>query len=106
MSDPFPVNRRDLETRIAEKARQDEAFKQELLNKPTETILKELGIEHTPAGLRFHVLEETPESVYLVLPMSHEKLSELAGHEKPVTNRELRRTRLARRVIVMKCEDE
>jgi hypothetical protein len=106
MSDSTPINRRDLEARIVGRAQQDEAFRQELLRSPTETILKELGLEHTPAGLNFQVLEETPEKLYLVLPLSRERISELAGHERPITDRELQRARRTTRVVIMKCEDE
>jgi hypothetical protein len=105
MPDPAPINRRDLEARIIARARRDTAFRQELLKSPTETILRELGIEHPPRALKFQVLEETPETLYLVLPISQEKIRELAGFEGVLLNQELELAQRSRRVVIMKCED-
>jgi hypothetical protein len=103
--DAAPVNRRELEQRIIARARTDSAFKQELLRNPTETVFKELGIEHRPSGLKFQVVEETPETLYLVLPIGHDKISELASPEGVLSNKELAAPRRSRRVLIMKCED-
>jgi hypothetical protein len=56
-----------LETRVIAKAWQDEEFKQELLKNPTETIMKELGLEYSPDRPRFEVLEETPDILFSFL---------------------------------------
>lgn len=60
--------RKELEQEIVAKAWKDEAFKQQLLSNSKETIAKEIGIE-LPENFQMKVLEETPNTVYFVLPM-------------------------------------
>lgn len=58
-----------LEQRIIEKAMKDEQFREKLMASPNETIEQELGVK-LPASLRINVLEEKPDNVYLVIPMT------------------------------------
>jgi hypothetical protein len=59
--------KQQLEQRIIEKAMKDEQFREKLQTGPKEAIEQELGVT-LPASLRINVLEEKPDSVYLVLP--------------------------------------
>jgi hypothetical protein len=86
-----PRNRQELEALIIKKAQQDTGFKQELLNNPTSTIMKELGLEYTPDVARFKVLEETPDTLYLVLPMEQQQIASLVEQGKELTDDELER---------------
>ncbi|WP_051261226.1 NHLP leader peptide family RiPP precursor [Desulfovibrio inopinatus] len=54
--------------KIVTKAQQDATFKQELLNDPKSTLEKEFGMS-LPSGLEIDVVEETPQKVFLVLPI-------------------------------------
>lgn len=100
-SQSAPLNRRDLETRIIAKVWQDEEFKQKLLNNPTETIIKELGLELSPDRPSFQVLEETPDTLYLVLPMTPKQIASLAGEEAELSDEELQG--MVREVVMLKC---
>lgn len=75
---PEEVSLKEIETKVIEKAWQDEAFKDLLLSDPASALSKEFGIE-LPPGLEVKVLEETPEQVFLVLPASSE--GELSDQE-------------------------
>jgi hypothetical protein len=52
--------------KVITKAWHDEAFKKRLLETP-EAVLAEEGLD-PPPGVKFRVVEETPEQVYLTLP--------------------------------------
>lgn len=91
MNQTIPRNRQELEALIVKKAQQDAAFKQELLNNPTSTIMKELGLEYTPDVAKFTVLEETPNTLYLVLPMEQQQIASLAGEKKELMDDEIKR---------------
>ena len=62
------MNRRDLEDNMITRAWQDAAFKQELLNNPKAVLEKE-GI-HLPTYIEVKVIEETPTTLYLVIPVN------------------------------------
>ncbi len=100
------TNRQELEAKIINKARNDHAFKQQLLEFPTETILKELGLEYEPNGFSFEVLEETSDRLYLVLPLSHDKIATLVNNGKGISDQELEKqvVRSQSRVI-QKCSE-
>lgn len=66
-----PMTREDMEARIISKAWQDESFKQELIGNPTAVFCRELGLD-LPQGLEVRVVEETPTTIYLVLPAKPE----------------------------------
>lgn len=53
------------------RAREDEAFKQRLLDSPQATLEEALGIE-VPEGVEIHVHEQTPTQVHLMLPANPE----------------------------------
>ena len=98
--------RQELEAKIIHKAHNDDAFKQKLLKSPTETILKELGLEYEPNGFRFEVLEETSDRLYLVLPLSHDKIATLVNDGEAISDQELEKqvVRSQSRVI-QKCSE-
>ena len=60
--------RQEFEADIVAKAWQDEAFKQELLSNPKATLTKEFGTP-IPDSIQVRVLEENPNTLYLVLPV-------------------------------------
>ena len=73
---------------LIQRSLQDESFRQGLLAAPKATIEQELG-EQLPADLKVQVLEETQETVYLVLPptrvsgeLSDKELDSVAGGVK------------------------
>ena len=57
----------EIQKKIILRALQDEAFKQKLLNNPKQVIEEELCVKLS-ADLQINVVQETPNSVYLVLP--------------------------------------
>ncbi|NLF77276.1 MAG: NHLP leader peptide family natural product precursor [Chloroflexi bacterium] len=56
---------------IVEKAQQDPAFRQELLNNPRAALEKFSGVV-LPEGINYIVHEQTPSTVHLVLPLALE----------------------------------
>ena len=73
--------------RITERAAKDPDFRRDLLADPKHVVARELGLV-LPDFLELHVLEETPTSVYLVLPaappapgaqLSDDQLDAVAG---------------------------
>jgi hypothetical protein len=69
------LSRKDLEARLIAKAQADEPFRQALLSNPRATIEKELG-GTMPEGFQVKVVEETANTLYLVLPTAEGQLSE------------------------------
>ncbi len=99
-------NRQELEAKIINKARNDDAFRQKLLEFPTETILKELGLEYEPNGFKFEVLEETSERLYLVLPLSHDQTTTLANDGKEISDPELEKQLVrSQSRVIQKCSE-
>jgi|GEM_PF-1858368 len=76
--------RKDLEIHLITRALKDEGFKQELLANPKAVVEKELGTK-LPEDLEINVLEETEDTLYMVLPcnpyegMSEEELKASLG---------------------------
>ncbi|GAA6615653.1 NHLP leader peptide family RiPP precursor [Scytonema sp. NUACC26] len=60
--------RQEFEADLVAKAWKDEAFKQELLTNPKATLSKEFGTS-IPDNIQVRVLEENPNTLYLVLPV-------------------------------------
>ena len=60
--------RQQLEARLIDRALQDDAFRQELVRDPKGVVARELGMEQLPEHIQVQVLEESPSTVYLVLP--------------------------------------
>ncbi len=61
-------SRQELEADLVAKAWEDEGFKQELLSNPKATLTKEFGIP-IPGSIEVRVLEENPNTLYVVLPV-------------------------------------
>jgi len=76
--------RKDLEVHLITRALKDDGFKQELLANPKAVVEQELGMK-LPEELEINVLEETEDTVYMVLPcnpyegMSEEELQASLG---------------------------
>ena len=54
-------------SQVIERATRDSQFRQELLRDPNGTLERELGV-NIAAGVEIRVVEETPSTLYLVLP--------------------------------------
>jgi hypothetical protein len=59
--------RADMERRLIEKSLQDEAFRQRLIEDPKGAVEQELGTR-LPEEVRVVTVEETQDTIYLVLP--------------------------------------
>ena len=75
----------DPRARIAHKAATDAAFRQALISNPKATLSKELGVP-VPDGIKVHVVEDSADTVHLVLPprqgsrqLSESELQAVAG---------------------------
>jgi Nitrile hydratase, alpha chain len=82
-----PRARREPAAGLLERAAKDDAFRRALVEDPSGTLERELGVR-LPAGVRLTVLEETATNRYLVLPpdplrpageLSEEELDAVAG---------------------------
>ena len=62
-------DRKELEQRVIQRAEQDPAFRSSLLADPKAALEQELGAS-LPAGVQVQVVEETSDTVYLVLPQA------------------------------------
>jgi hypothetical protein len=68
--------RKDLEIHLITRALKDEGFRQELIANPKAVVEKELGTK-LPEELEINVLEETEDTLYMVLPCNpYEGISE------------------------------
>ena len=61
------TGRAEMERRLIEKSMEDEAFRQKLIEDPKGAVEEELGAR-LPEGVRVVTVEETAETIYLVLP--------------------------------------
>ena len=59
--------RQQLEQQLIEKAMKDESFRKQLIENPGAAIEAETGMK-IPETLKIKVLEESPQTVYIVLP--------------------------------------
>jgi hypothetical protein len=59
--------RAEMERRLIERSIQDESFRRRLLEDPRATMERELGVQ-LPPGVQIQAVEETADTVYLVLP--------------------------------------
>jgi len=71
MSDSAPSDRHEVEDRLTSRAMNDPAFRQQLLDDPQSAVREELGVQ-LPSEVTIKVLEETPDTLYLVIPASLE----------------------------------
>jgi hypothetical protein len=60
-------SRHEFEATLIARAWQDETFKQELISNPKAVYTRELG-QQIPDSLTIQVIEETPSTLYLVIP--------------------------------------
>jgi hypothetical protein len=67
MAEQAPRTRRDMEAEIVARALKDEGFARELRADPKAVIEREVGGK-LPEGIEVKVVEETPDTLYLVLP--------------------------------------
>lgn len=85
MAEQAPPTRRDMEAALIKRALQDEGFARELRADPKAAIEGEVG--KLPEGIEIKLVEETPNTLYLVLParpspgaeLSDEELEQVAG---------------------------
>jgi Nitrile hydratase, alpha chain len=68
--------RAQMERRIVQRSIEDESFRQRLMDDPKGAVEEELGTQ-LPEEVRVVILEETADTVYLVLPGS----TSMAGRE-------------------------
>jgi hypothetical protein len=61
------TGRQEMERRIVQRSIEDEAFRQRLIEDPKGAVEQELGTR-LPEGARVVAVEETADSIYLVLP--------------------------------------
>jgi hypothetical protein len=88
--------RAEWERTIVQRSMEDESFRQRLLDDPKGTVEQELG-SGLPEGVQVRVVEETPDTIYLVLPrtsalgegggdLSDEALEAVSGGGPAVTS--------------------
>ena len=75
MAEQAEGSRRDIELRLIEKSFRDEAFRQQLLRGPKSAVEQELGTQ-LPEGIQVRVVQETAETLYLVLPTAPSGVSQ------------------------------
>jgi Nitrile hydratase, alpha chain len=88
--------RAEIERRLIQRSMEDEDFRQRLLADPKATVEQELGTR-LPEGVEARVVEESQQTIYLVLPsasplggegveLSDQELEEVAGGGESVWN--------------------
>jgi hypothetical protein len=76
--------REQLERRLVQRSLEDESFRQRLLEDPKAAVEQELGTR-LPEDVRVVAVEETAQTIYLVLPSS----SPLGGEGSELSDRDL-----------------
>jgi hypothetical protein len=61
------TGRAEMERRLIQRSLEDDVFRQQLLADPKATVEQELGTQ-LPEGVRVVAVEETQDTIYLVLP--------------------------------------
>ena len=77
------TGRAEMERRIIQRSIEDEAFRQKLIEDPKGTFEQELGTR-LPEGFRIRVVEESAQTIYLVLPSAS-----AVGEDEELSDREL-----------------
>jgi Nitrile hydratase, alpha chain len=82
------LSRAEFERTLVQRSIEDDSFRQRLLDEPKGTLEQELG-GRLPEGVEVRAVEETKDTIYLVLPsasavaegeeISEQELGELAG---------------------------
>ena len=67
MTEAAGGSRAEMERRLVERSLQDESFRQRLLEDPKAAVEEELGTQ-LPEDVRVQAVEETADTIYLVLP--------------------------------------
>ena len=67
MTEAAGGGRTETERRLIQRSLEDEAFRRRLLADPKGTVERELG-SRLPEGVEVRAVEETPDTVYLVIP--------------------------------------
>jgi hypothetical protein len=62
-------SREQMERRLIERGLEDESFRRRLLEEPRAALEEELG-SRLPEGVRVVAVEETADTIYLVLPIA------------------------------------
>jgi hypothetical protein len=89
------TGRQEMERRLIEKSLEDESFRQRLVEDPKGAVEEELGTR-LPEEVRVQAVEETQDTIYLVLPstpmaggeggeLSDQQLESVAGGWDPQT---------------------
>ncbi len=80
-----PQDRRDLEVKLIARAWKDPKFADDLRRTPKAVVERELAAMRPgaklPAGLDIRVVEETPNTIYLVVPRKPQAAAELSEAE-------------------------
>jgi hypothetical protein len=76
--------RAEMERTLVQRSLEDESFRQKLLDDPRGTVEQELGTQ-LPEGIEVRVVEESAQSIYLVLPSA----SLLGGEEGELSDQDL-----------------
>ena len=84
MSEAAAGSRAKLERRLIQRSLQDEDFRQQLLSEPKAIIEREIGTQ-LPERVRVVALEESADTIYLVLPSA----SPLVGEGGELSDRDL-----------------
>ena len=75
-------NLEEARRRLIERSIEDEQLRRKLLSDPKGTVEQELGVK-MPEAIAVRVVEETPDTIYLVLPpkASGERATDLSDRE-------------------------
>lgn|SRR6476646_5043562 len=73
---------------LVQRARRDDAFRAELMRDPRTVVERELGLS-LPRRLRIQVVEEQPDSLLLVLPLSPVIVNERIISQMDLNDREV-----------------
>jgi hypothetical protein len=76
--------RAEMERTLVQRSLEDESFRQKLLDDPRGTVEQGLGTQ-LPEGIEVRVVEESAQSIYLVLPSA----SPLGGEEGELSDQDL-----------------
>jgi nitrile hydratase alpha subunit len=76
------ISRAEIERTLVQRSMEDEDFRQTLLDDPKAAVEQELGTQ-LPEGVEVRVVEESGQSIYLVLPVRSADLppSELSDQD-------------------------
>jgi hypothetical protein len=83
MTEASGGSRAEFERRLIQRSMEDDSFRQKLLDDPKGTLEQELGTR-LPEGVVVRVVEESAQSIYLVLPFAS-----AVGEGEELSDREL-----------------